>query len=137
MASKITTFRQAVQDELATDLGVTFHAGAPVFSGPIQEANTGFCWADGVTQLDPASEQDITVRARVYRRFVEPQGFDDLNPAGLEEMAEAIQAALADKIATPGTFGVWLIQVAAVEIDHETQSVTATVVGRLANQAGY
>lgn len=129
----LTTFRKAVQDELAADLGITFVPG--LLEGPIENRDLGCVYAAGKSEVsDHVDDELIELRVRVFKRYqqqVDPEL--PLDPSALEALVESVQNALDDK---QTTLGPWFLRVTRAEIDLEAQGIEVTVVGWQANVFG-
>src|SRR5215204_3921738 len=130
----LTTFREAVQTELQTDLGITFVGGT--ITGPVDDRDIGCVWIASMQPMEDAVVQAIDLRVRVFKLWRQPDSYPSLDPSALETLAEQVQASLVDirASATIRATGVWFLQsVASVEIDPETYGVEAQIIAARQN----
>lgn len=122
----LSSFRAAVQAQLAAALGIAFVAGR--LEGPIQGRDLGCVFPAAVAEVSPnVSEETLELRARVFKRFQQQLDAETpVDPAPLEALAEQIQAAIK---AVETTLGPWFARVTRVDIDTQRQSVEAVIVG--------
>lgn len=119
----LTSFRQAVQDELQKDLGITFVAG--MLTAAANDRTIGCVWAAGIREGSDINTEEIVLHARVFTQFEATQGYKQGDIDQLEQLAEQLQTALRDKQAT---LGPWFFRVTEVELLIEEHGVQATIV---------
>lgn len=124
--SSLGAFREAVQAELAEDLGVRFKGGK--IDGPVTENDLGCCWSEGKAEVSGrVDEEQLFVRARIFLRFKPREGPEDVTDSRpLEDLAEKVQLAIRDK---QTTLGPWYCRVTEVETNIDLQYVEAQIVG--------
>jgi hypothetical protein len=128
----LTNFRQAIEAQLQTALGISFVPGQ--LRGPIENRDLGCCFPVGVSEV-PAhvSDEELSIRARVFKRYQAPTDPEvPIDPGPLELLAEAIQVAV--KAIETSVNGAWFARVVSVTIDTDRQGVEALIVGYGANQ---
>ncbi len=124
----LTSFRQAVQDELQADLGVAMVAG--IREGRSEDRDIGYVWVE--TIADDGSDVQvrvITVGVRVFKQWKAQQG-THRDVTAIEELMESVLASLKDK---QTALGPWFFRVPEIVPNYEDMHVTATIVARDAN----
>lgn len=123
MPSVLTTFREAVRAELATDLGIRIQAGR--ITGPVRE-RVGCVFPGSRSERDEdVSQADVELRVRIFQPH-DPQRERTvpLDPALLEADAQAVIDSLKDKqFDELGAPDVWFLRVVAEEYDLEDEHV--------------
>lgn len=131
MSVTLSQFRQNVQDELQTDLGIPFVGGK--IEGPVGNSDLGCCWAAGKREVpEHVDDEQLELRVRVFVRYeqpIDPEVPIDTSP--LEQLADRIQLSLKDK---QTSLGVWFLRVTDVEIDPDRQALEVGVYGLQRNQ---
>ena len=132
--SSLRQLREALQTELQNDLNIPFVAGK--IDGPIENRDLGCAWGAGVEEVaGQVNDQTMLVNVRVFKRWnqqIDPE-VPNHDPGPLEDLGEAIQAAIEDKQATLAPSAVWFCRVTGFDIDIDTNSVEARVLGYRAN----
>jgi len=114
--------REAVRAELATDLAIEFDSGPPLFEGGITRRSRGYVWAEGIVRADAGLWEEAEIHARLYLKLVEPRSDEDsVDPQPLEDAAEALRDAIANRKRLTAAGGVWLLRFVSVEIDYVSQ----------------
>lgn len=124
----LTTFRQAVQTELQTDLGITMVAG--IREGRSEDRDIGYVWVESIA--DDGADVQVrvtTVGVRVFLQWEAQQG-THRDVSAVEALMESILTSLKDK---QTTLGPWFFRVPEVLPNYEDMNVTATIVARDAN----
>ena len=125
--TSLSTFRQNVQDELQTDLGIEMQAGVPVGDRSPDRA-AGFVRVSGITE--DTADVNVTVvelTIEVFSQFVVQDGGDiDADLTAFEDWVEKVQRSLRDKT---NSLGPWFVRITSFTPDYETMSLTATVAG--------
>lgn len=128
----LTLFRQAVQTQLQTALGIEFVPGR--VDGPVQRQDLGCVWPVGVVEREEnVGEQILTVQARVFKKYVENarDSSKPYDPVELEQLQDDATEAL-DDIQTTAA-GVWFFRVTEREILYDDRGVELTILGWSAN----
>lgn len=124
----LKTVREAIQAEVAADLGIDFVAGR-IDANP--RRSLGCCWSATVEEVaGHVLEENIEVFIRVFvpwQQRVEPS--KPIDPVPLEELADTIRAALSDKQSQIG----WLFRVTRCELDYDLHCVDAAILVWQAN----
>jgi len=122
-----TTFRQAVQTELAADLGIDVVGG--IREGRSEDRSIGYVWVARVGDAPVVLDEIITLGARIFLQWKQQQG-THRDVTAIEDLIYAIQASLRDK---QTTLGPWMCHVSECVPDYENMHVTATIVGYQSN----
>lgn len=126
MTATLTTFRQTVANELATELGIPFVPGR--VEGPIENGLLGCSWPAGKREnADDANVEELEIYVRVLRPFterIEPRL--PIDPTPLEDLADTFQTALE---AVQTSAAPWYFRVTELELDVDAYTITATLVG--------
>lgn len=122
--SSLTSFRQAVQDHLQTDLGVPMVAGTR--EGRSDDRDIGYVWVEDVAEVSGnVNDETVIVGVRVFKQWKQQQG-THRDVTAMEDMIEAIQTSL-KPVRT--TLGPWFFRVTHLVPDYADQHVTATIEG--------
>lgn len=128
----LTSVREAVRDQLAADLGITFVDGR--LEGPAERRDLGCCWTDGLVEdSDDANHQVVTIVARAFLRYErsrEPE--KPIDPAPLEALAEKMQASVR---AQHSIAGVDFARAVRVSVDMDRRGVEVEVQVWMSNLA--
>jgi len=118
----LSAFRQAVQNELETDLGLTMVAGTR--EGRSEDRDIGYVWVDAVRE-DPTdvNVEVISLTVRVFKQWKIQEGTHRPVDA-FEALIEAVQTSLRDKATT---LGPWMFRVTEIVPDYEDMYVTASI----------
>ncbi len=124
----VATVRAAVQAELAADLGIPFESGR-IDQNP--RRHLGCCWAAAVEEVEGhVLEEEIAVYARVFVPWQQPvEPTKPIDPTPLEELADTIRTALADRQAAIG----WMFRVTRCELNYDQHFVDCEIVVHQAN----
>jgi hypothetical protein len=132
----LTGFRTAVQNQLATALGIEIVAGKLPEEFRAARKDIGCVWPGSAHEVDGQVDlEQLVVYARIYKRFDQSQARNPekpVDPTEIETLAELIQGSL-DDIANAPAGGPWYFRVTSVEIDMDYQRVEAVIVGFDAN----
>lgn len=124
----LSEFREALRAELQEDLGVEMVSGM-LEGGELRPRRPlGSVWASGKELGDPATDEIIEARVRVFPTYQQQRNPEQpVDPTQLEDIAEAVQVAVADRRTT---LGPWIVTWQRTEIDLEDQAVEVTFTGR-------
>lgn len=128
----LTSFRQAVQQQLAVALGIE------VLSGKIDQAlpdrDVGCVWVAGVREYGSnVNVEEVIGKVRVFKQWEQTQAYQQGDIDELEALVETVQSAL-KAIGTAGPL--WYFRVTEVELLIEEHGIEATLVGYEQNIAG-
>lgn len=128
----LTSWLGVVRSQLETALKATYGGAFEVVHaqllGPFLDRDVGCIWIAG-SQLE-GLEQQIDVRVRVFRQFVEAEGPYGQDPSTLEQIPDIVSNAL---IGIQVSAGLWFFSIQEFEIDHESWGCEVGLLARREN----
>lgn len=120
--STVGAFRQAVQDHLEDDLGITVVAGTR--EGRSEDRDIGYVWVARVAEAGGSvQDETITLGVRIFKQWKQQQGTHRPVTA-LEDLIETLQTSLAP---VRTTLGPWFFRLTDIEPNYEDSYVTGTI----------
>jgi hypothetical protein len=129
--SESSGLRELVRTQLQEDLAVEIRPGYAELEAGSVRSDVGFVWVEGFATAEPAVMQNTELHARIYLQYIEPRSdASPIDPAPLEDLAEAIRDSIAPYRAASG----WLLRLQAIGIQYDAQFVEAVWLAIRENQ---
>lgn len=125
----MTTFREAVESHLATQLAIPFVSGK--LEGP-QRRDIGCTFPAAKSEVPGhVNDEYVFVKVRVFKAFVQERDpAAPTDPAALEALAESLQTAMSTVQTGQGP---WFNRVTDIEWDMDSYGFEATILGQQSN----